>query len=67
MTTIFFGGRGEFVFSADYATESGNWAAALRIEDPDAELIVREVCSEHSEQPTVGCEDCSADDGDDRS
>lgn len=57
---------GGFVFAADCATESGNWAATLLAEDPDAELTVREVCAEHPEQPAAVCEDCFADDGDDR-
>lgn len=54
---------GGFVFSADCAMESGNWAAEVRTEDPDAELAVQEVCSEHEEQPAAGCADCYADDG----
>lgn len=57
---------GWVVFSADWAMESGTWAATLRTEAPDAELAVREVRSEHAEHPAAGCEDCFADEADDR-
>ncbi|MFJ4342655.1 hypothetical protein [Streptomyces sp. NPDC088915] len=54
-------GAGGFVYAADCATDSGNWAVNLLAEDPDAELSVKAVCPDHQEQPAAVCEDCYGD------
>lgn len=53
------GHAGGFAFSAGCATAAGKWAAELRAEDTDMELVVEEVCSGHREQPAAACEDCT--------
>lgn len=56
-----FNDEGMIVGDFETAEEARTWM----VRDGDADCFVDEVCSEHPEEPAVGCQSCPADDADD--
>lgn len=49
-----------FTHVVDCAQDAADWAAEQLDNDPDAEMSVKIVCSEHSDYPQGSCEECDA-------
>jgi hypothetical protein len=54
---IWSNGAGGFIETGIYDLDEAN--AALDEWPPEEEAEVLEICSEHEEQPAIGCEECA--------